>query len=157
MPRINIPAMLGSAAATFGLGKYAMRDKETPSAASAQTPASVPAPAKPSAAMQAKPRVRPASEGVPESAAMRAKPRVRPGAEGLPPPPAKSETRKQFEKEFLAARRRGDVEFMFRGRPISTRRADETGEKHRERMKEAAAQQRLDERLDRYRARKGGT
>ena len=69
--------------------------------------------------------------------------------------PAKSETRKQFEKEFLAARRRGDVEFMFRGRPISTRRADETGEKHRERMKEAAAQQRLDERLERYRARKG--
>lgn len=137
MPRINIPAMLGSAAATFGLGKYAMRDKETPSAASAQTPASVPAPAKPSAAMQAKPR-------------------VRPGAEGLPPPPAKSETRKQFEKEFLAARRRGDVEFMFRGRPISTRRDDETGEKHRERMKEAAAQQRLDERLERYRARKGG-
>lgn len=146
MPRINIPAMLGSAAATFGLGKYAMQDKDTPSAASAQTPASVPAPAKPSAAMPAKP-----------SAAMRAKPRVRPGAEGLPPPPAKSETRKQFEEEFLAARRRGDVEFTFRGRPISTRRDDETGEKHRERMKEAAAQQRLDERLDRYRARKGGT
>lgn len=132
---LNLPVIAGTALATYGAGRYLMRDKDKKS----ESPAAPAAPAapRPSAAMQAKPRVRPASEGLPSA-------------------PAKSATRMEFEKEFLAARRRGDVEFTFRGKPYSSRRADETDDKHLERMKEAAAQQRLDDKLERYRARRGG-
>jgi hypothetical protein len=153
MPRINIPAMLGSAAATAGAGSYMMRDKPTPSAepTAASIPKPIPAPA-PSAAMRAKSRVRPNSEGLPgPSAAMQAKPRVRPSSEGIP----ESETRKAFEKEFAAARGRGDVEFTFRGKPYNTRRADESEKQHLDRMKDAAAQSRMEQSLARHRKSRG--
>jgi hypothetical protein len=82
---------------------------------------------------------------------MQAKPRVRPSSEGIP----ESETRKAFEKEFAAARGRGDVEFTFRGKPYNTRRADESEKQHLDRMKDAAAQSRMEDRLARHRKRQG--
>lgn len=131
---INIPVMLGTAAATYGAGRMLMRDrkKEEEKPAATAAPAAAPAPKEPSAAMKAKARVRPGSEGVPEE--------------------KKSETRKAFEKAFKAARFMGETVFEFppgSGKRFSSRLSGESEEKHKERMKDAAAQTRMEERLKR--------
>lgn len=137
---INIPVMLGTAAATYGAGRMLMRDKKkeeekpapAPAAAPARAPAAAPAPKEPSAAMKAKARVRPGSEGVPEE--------------------KKSSTRLAFEKAFKAARFMGETVFEFppgSGRRFSSRLSGESKEKHQERMKDAAAQTRMEDRLKR--------
>ncbi len=138
----NLMTLLGSAAGTVAAGLGMMDDKEDdkpkdkPAPAPASSPAPVPAPAPaPSAASKAKPRVRPGSEGVPEQ--------------------KKSETRKAFEREFAAARRRGDVTFEFNGKPYSSRLGGESEAKHKERMADAAKTQRMEDRLAAFRRRKG--
>lgn len=124
----NLMTLLGSAAGTVAAGLGLMDDKED------DKPKDKPAPA-PSAASKAKPRVRPGSEGVPEE--------------------KKSETRKAFEREFAAARRRGDVTFEFNGKPYSSRLGGESEAKHKERMADAAKTQRMEDRLAAFRRRKG--
>ena len=128
---INIPVMLGTAAATYGAGRMLMRDKkkeeEKPAAAAA--PAATPAPKEPSAAMKAKARVRPGSEGVPKE--------------------KKSETRKAFEQAFKAARFAGETAFEFNGKRYTSRLAGESEAKHKEKMKDAAAQTKMEDRLKR--------
>ena len=124
----NLMTLLGSAAGTVAAGLGLMDDKED------DKPKDKPAPA-PSAASKAKPRVRPGSEGVPEQ--------------------KKSETRKAFEREFAAARRRGDVIFEFNGKKYTSRLGGESAEKHKERMADAAKTQRMEDRLAAFRRRKG--
>ena len=122
----NLMTLLGSAAGTVAAGLGLMDDKED------DKPKDKPAP---SAASKAKPRVRPGSEGVPEE--------------------KKSETRKAFEREFAAARRRGDVTFEFNGKKYTSRLGGESEAKHKERMADAAKTQRMEDRLAAFRRRKG--
>jgi hypothetical protein len=132
----NLMTLLGSAAGTVAAGLGLMDDKEDDKPKDKPAPAPEPAPAPaPSAASKAKPRVRPGSEGVPEE--------------------KKSETRKAFEREFAAARRRGDVTFEFNGKPYSSRLGGESEAKHKERMADAAKTQRMEDRLAAFRRRKG--
>ena len=135
---INIPVMLGTAAATYGAGRMLMRDKkkeeEKPAAAAApaRAPAAAPAPKEPSAAMKAKARVRPGSEGVPKE--------------------KKSETRKAFEQAFKAARLAGETVFEFppgSNKRYTSRLSGESDEKHKEKMKDAAAQTKMEDSLKR--------
>ena len=82
---------------------------------------------------------------------MKAKARVRPGSEGVPEE-KKSSTRLAFEKAFKAARFMGETVFEFppgSGRKFSSRLSGESKEKHQERMKDAAAQTRMEDRLKR--------
>lgn len=130
----NLMTLLGSAAGTVAAGLGMMDDKEDDKPKDKPAPAPAPAPA-PSAASKAKPRVRPGSEGVPEQ--------------------KKSETRKAFEREFAAARRRGDVTFEFNGKPYSSRLGGESEAKHKELMADAAKTQRMEDRLAAFRRRKG--
>jgi hypothetical protein len=124
----NLMTLLGSAAGTVAAGLGVMDDKED------DKPKDKPATA-PSAASKAKPRVRPGSEGVPEE--------------------KKIEERKAFEREFIAARRRGDVTFEFNGKPYSSRLGGESEAKHKELMADAAKTQRMEDRLAAFRRRKG--
>lgn len=128
----NLMTLLGSAAGTVAAGLGMMDDKEDDKPKDKPAPAPAPAP---SAASKAKPRVRPGSEGVPEQ--------------------KKSETRKAFEREFAAARRRGDVTFEFNGKPYSSRLGGESEAKHKELMADAAKTQRMEDRLAAFRRRKG--
>ena len=68
-----------------------------------------------------------------------------------PAPAPKSATRKAFEKEFAAARERGDVVFTFRGKEYSTREEGEKGESHREKMMDRAAHRQMVENIERSR------
>jgi hypothetical protein len=128
----NLMTLLGSAAGTVAAGLGMMDDKEDDKPKDKPAPAPAPAP---SAASKAKPRVRPGSEGVPEE--------------------KKSEERKAFEREFAAARRRGDVTFEFNGKPYSSRLGGESEAKHKELMADAAKTQRMEDRLAAFRRRKG--
>lgn len=138
MARLNLRALLSSFGLTTAGGVAMMPDKEKPTPAPAPAPAPAPEPAPapaPSAASKAKPRERPGSEGVPEE--------------------KKTETRKAFEREFVAARRRGDVTFDFNGKSYSSRLGGESAEKHKTRMEDAAKTQRMEDRLAAMRRRKG--
>ena len=51
------------------------------------------------------------------------------------PAESKSSRRKEFEQEFAAARKRGEMEFSFYGKPYSTRMDGESKTAHADKMK----------------------
>lgn len=60
-----------------------------------------------------------------------------PAPAAAPAAPAKSSRRREFEREFAAARKRGDTEFDFYGKSYSTRLEGEKDTTHSDKMEYA--------------------